>query len=64
MARIEQHGSDTYIVKDIPEDGMINYFELVNFITEAIRVGNLDLREIADDQLQRIVSEEIENQQI
>jgi len=61
MPRIEQHGSDTFIINDIPEDGMINYYDLLSFISEAIRVGNLDLRDIADDQLQRLIEEAVEN---
>ncbi len=57
MARIEQHGSDTYILSDIPEDGMIDYYQLRNLVEEAIRVGAFDLRDIAEDQLNRIIEE-------
>ncbi|MCV6607740.1 MAG: hypothetical protein OIF32_05965 [Campylobacterales bacterium] len=57
MARIEQHGSDTYILKDVPEDGMVDYYQLKTLVEEAIRVGAFDLRDIAEDQLNRIIEE-------
>lgn len=57
MARLEQHGSDTYILSDIPEDGMIDYYQLKNLVEEAIRVGDFDLRDIAEDQLNRFLEE-------
>ena len=57
MARVEQHGSDTYILRDIPEDGMVDYYQLKNLIEEAIRVGAFDLRDIAEEQLNRVIEE-------
>lgn len=57
MIHIEQHGSNTYYIKNLPEDRPVERYELVELLRDALGQG-IDPREFLDsDVISRLVEE-------
>ena len=57
MIHIEQHGSNTYYIKNLPEDRPVERYELVELLRDAVNQG-IDPREFVDsDVISRLVEE-------
>ena len=61
MIHIEQHGSSSYYIKNLPEDRPVERYELVELLRDAVSQG-IDPREFMDsDVISRLVDEASES---
>ena len=57
MIHIEQHGSNTYFIRNLPEERPVERYELVEMLREAVSQG-IDPREFLDsDTINRFIEE-------
>lgn len=58
MVHIEQHGSNTYYIRDLPAERPVERYELVELLRDAVNQG-IDPREFLDsDILSRMFDEQ------
>lgn len=58
MIYIEQYGSNTYYIKNMPQERPLERFELVELLREALNQG-IDPREFLEsDMISRLIEEE------
>ena len=58
MVHIEQHGSNTYYIRDLPAERPVERYELVELLRDAVNQG-IDPREFLDsDFLSRMFDEQ------
>lgn len=61
MIHVEQYGSNTYYIKNLPEDRPVERYELVELLRDAVSQG-IDPREFMDsDIISRLVDEASES---
>jgi len=57
LIHIEQHGSNTYFIRNLPEERPVERYELVEMLREAVSQG-IDPREFLDsDTINRFIEE-------
>ena len=57
MIHIEQHGSNTYYIRNLPEERPVERYELVEMLRDAVNQG-IDPREFLDsDTINRFIEE-------
>jgi len=51
MVYIEQFGSDTFYLKDLPKDNLLNRYELIEILRQAVERAGIDPREFIDSSI-------------
>ena len=51
MVHIEQFGSDTFFIKDLPKDNLLNRYELIELLRDAVENAGIDPREFIDSSI-------------
>ena len=48
MIYIEQFGSDSFYIKDLPKDNPVSRYELIELLRQAVEQAGIDPREFMD----------------
>ena len=60
MIHIEQFGSDSFYLKDLPKDNLLNRYELVELLRDAVEKAGINPQEFLDSSILEQFSKEYE----